>query len=80
MAQVIFFSLNYTLGSNGVLALLHKKEELSQIKNLIKQEQLHNEFLKKEIDAWSNNVFLKEKYAREELHMARPEEDIYFIY
>jgi len=35
--------------------------------------------LEKEIVAWRNNPFLLEKMAREKLHLARPDEHLYFF-
>lgn len=77
--EIIIFSFFYLFGSNGLKSLHdleNQNNSLTIENNLLKQEI--NE-LQSNITQWDNDPFYKEKIAREQLQMARPDEEIYLV-
>lgn len=79
LAEIGVFGYIYFFGTNGIQAL-HKQQmiaaglqkNIEQIKNEIQQ-------LKQEIYLWQTDDFYKEKIAREQLQMARKDDQIFYI-
>lgn len=74
----IVFVLNYNFGSSGLRTLRDLKHVKATLHSDIDQLKLENSLLQDEIDEWSNDLFLQEKYAREKLQMQKEHEKIYF--
>lgn len=77
--EIIVFAGFYVFGTNGITALMHMKREIDildqQVINL-KSDVTH---LQSTIALQKKHPFFQEKIAREQLQMARAEEEIYLI-
>lgn len=77
--ELICFGIIYFFGAQGIVALQKRKQEIEAIK--MERERLQG--LVKQVESslyeWAHKDFLKEKIAREELHMARPGEFVYIF-
>jgi cell division protein FtsB len=77
--EIILFSLFYIFGSQGLQALMRLRHQNIILHNELESIQQDVKNLELELVDWRKNQFYKEKIAREQLQMARPEEDIYFL-
>jgi len=79
LAEIVCFFGFYIFGAQGLVALHKRKKEIYASQ----QEKQRLQGLVKEIEfslhEWVQGSFLKEKIAREELHMARPDELVYIF-
>lgn len=66
-------------GSNGLMTYLQKRRQYSALHQQIQQMKLDNQALQKEVHGLKSNAFTIERYAREDLHMARQHELIYLL-
>ena len=77
-AEIILFFLFYCFGKQGIqLVYRHKKENLQlayQVKKLAREVKE----LATTVHAYQSNSFFQEKIARETLHMAHKDEQVYF--
>ncbi|NBQ16998.1 septum formation initiator family protein [bacterium] len=77
--EVICFLGFYFFGAQGIVNLLHRKKYNQQlVQEKIRLQESIKE-LESSINLWQTDSFLKEKMAREQLYMARPEELVYVI-
>ena len=77
VAEVFAFLFFYFFSASGRQSItLRVQENESLCKEIIalEQELVH---LEKEIELWENNPFFKLRVAREQLHMARPTDEVY---
>ena len=77
--EIILFSWFYYAGANGIKAMKMIQHENHAVEQAIGQIRTEIETIKNEIVCWKEDEFYKEKLAREELHMAREDEEIYLI-
>lgn len=66
-------------GANGLLTMRQKRREYDSIKLQIQQLKQQNEALQQQVSGLRSNPATIGRYAREELHMARPGELIYVL-
>ncbi|MGH9325335.1 MAG: FtsB family cell division protein [Terriglobia bacterium] len=66
-------------GSDGLVTLYHKRRELKTVAQHIQQLKHENLTLQREVQNLRSNPATIERYAREELHMARHNEIIYML-
>jgi len=66
-------------GENGFLTLRQKRREYQRLSHQILQLKQENSALEKEVQGLKSNPATIERYAREELHMARQGEVIYML-
>ncbi len=59
--------------------MLKLQEENNMSNTQVKQLQDEVTDLGYQINAWKNNLFLHEKFAREQLHMARSGDTIFYL-
>lgn len=78
-AEVLLFTIFYYRGAHGLRAVHELQQENSAIEQVMQQEKLEISKLEDEIIRWQSDPFYKEKLAREQLHMARKDEEIYLI-
>lgn len=78
-AEILFFAWTYFLGPQGMYALWALDGESQKV--IAQNQQLEQEVarLSKRVAAWKGSPFYKEKYAREKLQMAYPDDEIYYI-
>ncbi len=69
----------FICGPQGFFAVRAVYKEHAALLIKIAQEEEEVKLLKKRIDEWVKNDFYKEKIARENLQMARPEEQVYVL-
>lgn len=79
IGEIIFFMCYMMTGSHGYASYLEVSRMVCMKKNTI--DQLHAQImhLNGKIMTAKDNAFYAEAYARECLHMARQDEDIYLI-
>ncbi len=79
LVEVMSASIIFIFGSQGIIAVSKKNEEHKKLINAIELEKQEIIFLNKEIHNYNSIDFYKEKIAREDLQMARPEEQVYIL-
>ncbi|MEX0671866.1 MAG: septum formation initiator family protein [Candidatus Babeliales bacterium] len=77
--EVLFFGWTYFLGPQGIYALWALYGQETEVLGQVNQLEHEVGRLTRRIDAWKTNPFYKEKYARERLAMAYPNDEIYYI-
>ena len=66
-------------GANGLTTLRQKQREYNSLKGQIQQLKQENQNLQGQVQGLKSNPETIGRYAREELHMARPGEVIYML-
>ena len=79
LAEVIVALYWYCSGSHGLYAMRAVLEQHRLLEIQIEHAQSEVDELKNKIDAWQQSDFYKEKIAREQLQMARPEEQVFVL-
>lgn len=79
LGEIILFGYVYFWGDNGIGMLYTVKHDYEDITQQVMTLQMAVNHLEAEITEWNTNDFLKEKIAREQLHMARVGDEIYYI-
>ncbi len=77
LAEALIFCWVYFLGPQGMRTVWHMRQENGIAQKMIKEVTQEVAQLEKEIVQWRTSAFYKEKYAREQLQMARAGEVIY---
>lgn len=77
--EIIVFIAVYLFGTSGIQTLFVLKQENMAIENEIAALQEEEEALQKSIVDWNSHSFYQEKVAREQLQMARPNDEIYYL-
>lgn len=72
----IFF---FIFGPYGMLAVSKKVQEQKLLAAEIEHQKKEVACLQQQIDVYATTDFYKEKIAREDLQMARPEEEVYIL-
>lgn len=73
----LYIVITSVFGERGLIKYYELKKTENALKAEIESLQKDNEQLKNQIDALNKDSFLKEKYARENFGLAKPEEYIY---
>lgn len=76
-AEISLFSWFYFYGANGVMAVKKIRHENEEIEKLLAVKRDEIQELEKQVYAWQTEPFYKEKVAREQLQLARENEQIY---
>lgn len=79
VVEIILFMIVYFFGTQGLNVVLKMNQENARISSENRQIEEEVEALKKTVSLWKTDPFYKEKIAREQLHMARPGDEIYFL-
>ena len=77
--EIAVFICVYLLGAHGVQLILQLKKENRQLSQEIMALNTTINTLEQELFAWNATPFYKEKFAREQLQMAREGEIIFFL-
>lgn len=77
--EIVIFLGVYYFGVDGVKNLSSLSEENLLLDREIAQLQNEIAVYEREIVAWNSDPFYKEKVAREQLQMARADDEIFFI-
>lgn len=78
-AELTVFSWFFIRGNQGLQSLSDIYVEESAIQEGLTQLTQEVASIKQEIDNWSKHSFHKEKIAREQLQMARPDDEIFYL-
>jgi len=79
VGEIIFFVVLYFVSSDGVSALCRKREENRHLALKVESLKKEIEKLEADIQKWEHNPFYREKVAREQLQMARPTDEVYYV-
>jgi len=71
--------VNEIFGQHGIVALRRQKRDMKSLEQRIQQLRRDNVQLEMQINALKSDPKTIEKRAREQLHMARPNERIYVL-
>ncbi len=77
--EVIVYVYFYVAGSQGINLLYEKRLQNQVLQEQLERQRDDNSRLSKEIIAWQQNDFLKEKAVREDLQMAYPGDEVYYL-
>ncbi|MFI5332661.1 MAG: septum formation initiator family protein [Candidatus Babeliales bacterium] len=77
--EVLVFAWLYFFGAQGLHTLWRMQHEHSTAEHTLVVMQKEVNSLEHELHAWQHHPFYKEKLAREQLQMARPGEQIYYL-
>jgi cell division protein FtsB len=76
---VALFAWLYFRGPQGLLTLQDMYAEHETMREGVQQLQQEVATLKHEIDTWQKHPFHKEKIAREQLQMARTDDEVFYL-
>jgi cell division protein FtsB len=79
IGELIVFTGFYLFGSNGVSAMLHLKSDICSLHQQIIELKADVAHLSSTLVLQKKHPFFQEKIAREQLQMARADEEIYLI-
>ena len=77
--EIIFFVIMYVVSPEGLTAVQNKKLENKQLASRVETLTEEIKKLEDEIKRWETNPFYREKVAREQLQMARPTDEVYYV-
>jgi cell division protein FtsB len=73
----IYLFISLVFGDMGLLKYVELNKRKTHLESQIKEMEQGNKKLKSEIESLKENPFCKEKHAREEFGLARPDEYIF---
>lgn len=79
LCQSLLFGWFYLFGNHGITSINVLKKEINGLQLHTCQLQKENDTLHHTLAMQNQHSFFKEKIAREQLQMARTQEEIYFI-
>jgi cell division protein FtsB len=79
VVQSVLFFYQYVTGTYGIQAARTFASEIAIVESEIAQLKNEIAMIEQEIVDWKTDYFYIEKAAREQLHMAKSHEDLYFI-
>ncbi len=77
--EIIIFTSVYIFGPQGIYVLRAMHQENSVLEKTIEGLHLEIKELEDQIVAWKTYPFYKEKIAREQLQMARKDDQVYYL-
>ncbi len=75
--EVLFFSYYYLFGAQGLQAIMRLREQNSTLKRELATIKHAVQAAENELEQWHSHPFNKEKFIREHLLMAYPNELLY---
>jgi len=78
VVEMVLFFGNFLYSKNGLMAIVALKHENMQLSQEISEIKDSLFMMEEQLVQWNRYPFYKEKVAREQLHMIRPDEIIYF--
>lgn len=79
VGEIVFFVITYVVSPEGLTSVQNKKLENKQLASQIETLTEEIKKLESETQAWEHNPFYREKIAREQLQMARPTDEVYYV-
>ena len=77
--EIVVFLFFYCISPNGLPLLKKREQENKVIQKCIAQLEKEIEMIEQETNEWEDDSFYKERIAREQLYMARPDDEVYVI-
>ena len=69
----------YVVSPDGLTSLQNKKVENKKLAESVERLTEEIKKLEDETQKWESNPFYREKVAREQLQMARPTDEVYYV-
>lgn len=79
LVEIVFFITMYLVSPDGLMAVKKRKLENKQLADSTQKLREEIKKLEKETQQWETDFFYREKVAREQLQMARPDDEVYYI-
>jgi len=79
VAEIVVLSYVYLCGKSGLYALQQARTDVKKLDQEIVLAKNEVAQLESKISAWETDDFYKEKFAREQLQMARRDEEIFYV-
>lgn len=79
LLELLIFSTVYSLGGQGLQTIYYMSQHNRQLQQDIVNLQHTVTALEQQLQYWQTDDFYKEQLAREQLQMARPQEQIYYL-
>ena len=79
VGEIMVFTWMYLFSTQGMQAVFELHRENQRIEQDIKHAQEEIAACEHELYVWQSHSFYKEKLAREQLQMARPDEKVYYL-
>jgi len=73
----IYLAVSFIFGDMGFLKYAELNEKKTNLERQLKEIEKDNDILRSQVKSLKEDPFYKEKYAREEFGLARPDEYIY---
>ncbi len=77
--EMVAFAWMYLFSAQGMKAVVELRRENNVIEQSINETQREIVACERELCTWQKNSFYKEKIAREQLQMARTNEEVYYL-
>ncbi len=79
LLELLIFSTVYIFGGQGLQTIYYMSQYNRQLQQDIVNLQQAVTALEQQLQYWQTDDFYKEQLAREQLQMARPQEQIYYL-
>ncbi len=79
LLEILVFSTFYIFGGQGLQSIYYMSQHNRQLQQDIVTLQHEVTELEQQMQFWQTDDFYKEQLAREQLQMARPQEQIYYL-
>lgn len=76
--EILIFAGIYLFSTQGLQSLLRLRKENRSLAHEVKKLEQEVQELEQTVNEWKTNPFYLEKVAREQLHMAREKDEVYF--
>lgn len=77
--EIVVFVSTYVGSSGGLSTVYAMKKENENLKNQLVDLEQDVKKIENEYKKWAYDPFYKEKWAREQLQMARADDEVYFL-
>jgi len=77
-AEIGVFGYLYVYGSQGLKAVDTLKQQIKNVEQLIERAGKEVDELEEQNKNWQQHAYYKEKMAREQLQMARPDDQVFY--
>lgn len=78
VGELLFFLFNFLFAPNGLPAILALQRENQRLLEEIEEAKVGLLAMEEQLVQWNSFPFYKEKVAREQLHMIKNDEIVYF--
>ena len=79
VGEIVFFVTMYLVSPDGLTAVQNRKLENKRLAQSVEVLAEKIKKLEQETKQWEQNPFYQERVAREQLQMARPTDEVYYV-